>query len=32
MIEYPKCLFNKQYKRESRWIKFLRLIGIEMGD
>lgn len=32
MIEYPKWLFNKQYKRESKWIKLLRLIGIEMGE
>ena len=27
-----KYLYGNQYYKEPLWIKFLRLIGIEMGD
>lgn len=27
-----KWLYGDQYYKESLWIKFLRLIGIELGD
>ena len=31
-VKYPLMLFNNQYYKESLWTKFLKLIGIELGD